>query len=190
MKHLTGLSLFLSIATVVFLFPLSSFYFNLLDLNPAVLPVLQGLSEADILYDIFVNSRGFEEQEIEHFADVRALIVKGQMLLLITSLALCAMAVYKPHHIKESLKHPLFYTGGLISLIGLIWLVLGWKKLTAILHTLAFPAGNWRFSSGSLTIELYGRSLMQAGVLTIVGLLLLTSIGLFFLQKKLSKQPA
>ena len=106
-------------------FPLSSFYFNLLDLNPAVLPVLQGLEDADSLQRVMVNRRGFNMNEVEHFADVRALIVKGQILLLLTSVILCAMAVHKPHHIKASLKHPLFYTGGLVSLIGLIWMVLG-----------------------------------------------------------------
>ncbi len=173
---------------MVFLLPLSAFYFNLLGLNPAVLPVLQGLSEAETLHHVFVNSRGFESHEIEHFADVRALIVKGQLLLLCTSIALVGIVLYKPEHLRHSLKHPLLYTGGLVSFVGLIWMVMGWKKLTAILHTLAFPAGNWRFSSGSLTIELYGRSLMQTGVLTTIGLLLLISVGLFFLQKKLSKQ--
>ncbi|MDE0724477.1 MAG: DUF1461 domain-containing protein [Alphaproteobacteria bacterium] len=184
MKYITGLCLFLTLAIFVFLLPMSAFYFNLLGINPAVLPVLQGLADAETLKHVFVDSKGFREEEVAHFADVRSLIEKGQFLLLILTVMLSAIMLHKPQHIKDSLKHPLAYASGLFSLTALVWLILGWKKLTAILHTMAFPAGNWRFPTGTLTIDLYGRSLMQGGFIATVVLLLLISAGLFYLGKK------
>ena len=106
----------------------------------------------------------FTQAEVKHFDDVKNLMNYVEPTL-IGFIFLFMLALWRfPQHISTAALWAVYLAGALTLTILCIKAFGGWKPLTTFLHNIAFPNGNWKFSSASLTIQLYPRWLMQFGL--------------------------
>lgn len=162
------------------------FILELIGINPIAVEYINGIISLEEFKRSSIQGFQFTAPEVLHFQDVKVLFdTYINPLFTIGILLTLFMFFLTPETLKD-LSYYAFTISLLIVFSITLALTMGeWKPLTAYLHNLVFPDGNWRFSKQSLTIQLYPRTLMQGGL---IGSFFFASITLFGLHLHLKRK--
>ncbi len=148
----------------------SPWWFNLFEANPIVLKFFDHQLTELQLRHIVINGWRFTPEEAAHFADVRHYLdIVRQAPFILLPLAL-ALAWWD----RAQAQRTIIITAALHVLLaaGLVaaYFMGAWKPLWGLFHELLFPEKSWQFGTSTLTLQLYGRQLMQTGVASVLAL--------------------
>lgn len=149
--------------------------FSLLGIDPLALNVVNGSLDRAALQSTVIKGLSFNELEIAHFLDVKALFVGVRLSLAVLLLAFVIVA-WRWHHLIRAGAAWAFgiFVVATASTVG-SYFALGHIRTSDLLHALFFEPGSYVFPKGTLMAALYTNDHMTAGALFVIctwGLLL------------------
>lgn len=149
--------------------------FSLLGIDPLALNVVNGSLDRAALQSTVIKGLSFNELEIAHFLDVKALVggVRLALAVLVVALAIIAWRWRSLIRSGATWAFGIFVvaTASIVACYG----ILGYVRTSDLLHSLFFTPGSYVFPHGTLMAALYTNDDMTAGTLFVIsvwGLLL------------------
>ncbi len=149
--------------------------FSLLGIDPLALNVVNGSLDRVALQTTVIKGLSFNELEVAHFFDVKALVVGVRLSLAVLVVSLAIIAWRWRHLIRSGAAWAFgIFVAATASVVG-CYFALGHIRTSDLLHTLFFEPGSYVFPHGTLMAALYTNDHMSAGALFVIctwGLLL------------------
>lgn len=163
---LCGFLLTVTLLTLAVTLLFTPWYFELKNLHPATLNLMDGTLTAAQLRATNINGFFLTWPEVHHLVDVANVVQASRWALLV----LMPVLLGTMYLLRTQLLGVLLWAWGTLGagtavLTGL-WLTNGWHAVSWVMHDVFFAEGTWFFMGGSLITQLYPRAVMIEGLLS------------------------